>query len=460
MKIKTDSLESSSFRDPNGFIFFLNNEPYRQINKKSQQDFDFLLSSGLYQKLTKEEMLIPHKEVPLGLVPNSNAYKIIKPQPIPFISYPYEWSFGQLKDAALLTLEIQEIALKHNMVLKDASAYNIQFIGYKPIFIDTLSFEKYREGEPWIAYRQLCQHFLAPLCLMAKKDPRLNILMRDFIDGIPLDLTSKILPWVTKLNFSILTHIHLHALNQKRMADKRIVKSKYKMSRFQMLSLIGNLKSVIQKMEMKNFQTEWKEYYHFTNYSDEAFEYKKLLFKNFLGKIKPKSVLDLGANEGVFSQIACQNKAYTIACDIDPLAVEKAYLEAKKSKNKLLLPLIIDLTNPSPGLGWENTERKSFSQRIKVDCISALALIHHLAISNNLPFALISQYFASLGKYLIIEFVPKEDSKAQKLLQNREDIFEEYSKEDFEKAFGKHFQILEQKKIKESKRVLYLMRRR
>jgi len=460
MKTKTANLEPSSFRDPDAFIFFFNNELYRQINQRSRENFDFFLDSGLYQKLVEKKMLVSHEEVSLKLAITENAYKIIKPQPIPFVSYPYEWCFSQLKDAALLTLEIQEMALAYNMSLKDASAYNVQFIGYKPIFIDTLSFEKYKEGEPWIAYRQFCQHFLAPLSLMAEKDPRLNFLLRDFIDGIPLDLTSRMLPWTAKLNFSLLTHIHLHALNQKRMANKKINKNKYKMKKFQMMALISSLKSAIKKMRMKNFQTEWQEYYHFTNYSDESFEYKKLLFKNFLGKIKPKSVLDLGANEGIFSQIACQNGAYTIACDIDSLAVEKAYLEAKKSKNKLLLPLIIDLTNPSPSLGWENTERKSFSQRIKVDCVSALALIHHLAISNNLPFTLISQYFASLGKYLIIEFVPKEDSNVQKLLQNREDIFDEYSKEGFEKAFGKYFQILEQKKIKESKRVLYLMKRR
>ena len=453
-------LESSSFRDPEGFLFFYNGKLYRQINQKGKNNFDLLINSGLYQKLVEKKFLIPHTEVSLKIAATKDAYKIIKPQSIPFISYPYEWSFSQLKDAALLTLEIQKIALEHNMSLKDASAYNIQFIGYKPIFIDTLSFERYQEDEPWIAYRQFCQHFLAPLSLIIERDPRFNLLLRDFIDGIPLDLVSHTLPLTTKLKLPLLTHIHFHALNQKRMVNKRVDKNKYKMKKLQMFALIENLKSTIEKMKMKKFQTEWQKYYHFMNYSNKAFENKKFIVKNFLYKIKPQSVIDLGANEGIFSQIASQTGAYTIACDIDPFVVEEIYLKAKKNKNKYLLPLVIDLTNPSPGLGWQNKERKPFSERVKVDCVLALALIHHLAISNNLPLELISQYFASLGKYLIIEFVPKQDSNVQILLQNRKDIFDEYSKEAFEKIFSKYFQILEKKKIKESKREVYLMKRK
>jgi 2-polyprenyl-3-methyl-5-hydroxy-6-metoxy-1,4-benzoquinol methylase len=314
-------------------------------------------------------------------------------------------------------------------------------------------------GETWVAYRQFCQHFLGPLCLMAEKDPRLNILLCDFIDGIPLPLVSQLLPTKTKFNLSILTHIHLHALNQKRMANKKIDKKKYQMTKFQMASLINSLRTVVEKLKMKNFQTEWKEYYSFTNYSHQSSDQKQKLLGNFLSQIKPKSVLDLGANEGKFSQIACQKGAYTITCDIDPLSIEKAYLKNKKKQNKRLLPLVIDLTNPSPAIGWLNNERKSFNQRARADCVIALALIHHLAISNNLPLVLIAQYFAGLGDFLIIEFVPKGDSNAKILLQNRKDIFSEYSKEGFEKAFSDYFQILAVKNIKGSQRDLYLMKK-
>lgn len=458
MKNRTSKSNTSSFRDPDGFIFSKNNTLYRQINKICKDRYDLLISSGLYKELTKRKLLVPHEEIPIKFALTKEAYKVIKPEIIPFISYPYEWSFSQLKDAALLTLEIQQTTLNFGMTLKDASAFNVQFIGSKPIFIDTLSFEKYTEGKPWVAYRQFCQHFLSPLALMSITDLRLNLLSKEFIDGIPLDLTSKLLPAKSRLNLSLLTHLHLHALNQKRMANKKVEIKNLKMNKFQMISLISNLISTTKKLEIKKQQTEWGKYYTFTNYSTKAFKEKKFILNNFLKKIKPKSVIDLGANTGEFSKIAVKNGAYTIACDIDPLAVNKAYLNFKGEK--LLQPMIIDLTNPSPAIGWGNQERKSFSDRVDVDCVIAFALIHHLAISNNLPFPLIAEYFSSLGKYLIIEFVPKDDSKVIKLLQNREDIFPNYTKERFEKDFKKFYKILDVKKIKESKRAIYLLEKR
>src|SRR6185503_16964008 len=200
---------SASFRDPSGFLFSRGGVLYRQVNRKYEQEYARLMESGLYEKLVKAGLLIPHLEVDEAPaeseVTRAFAYKIIQPERAPFISYPYEWSFGQLKDAALATLSIQRRALKVGMSLKDASAYNIQFVRGKPTLIDTLSFEIYKEGQPWVAYRQSCQHFLAPLALMALKDVRLNQLLRVYIDGVPLDLASGLLPAKTRLNFGLLT---------------------------------------------------------------------------------------------------------------------------------------------------------------------------------------------------------------------------------------------------------------
>ncbi len=460
MKKRTTNPEASSFRDPDGFIYSIGDSLYRQVNFSAKDNFDLLLSSGLYQKLIEKNLLIPHKQVAKKLGLTKDCYKAIKPELIPFISYPYEWSFSQLKDAALLTLKVQKLSIEHGMSLKDASGFNVQFIGCCPVFIDTLSFEGYKEGSPWVAYRQFCQHFLAPLALMAKKDLRLNMLLAGFIDGIPLDLASKLLPLKSKLNFSLLTHIHLHASNQKRMADKKIEKGRFKMTKFQMNSFICSLESTVKGLKINKGQTEWGKYYTFTNYSSRAFKQKKLILKSFLRKIKPKLVVDLGANTGMFSRIATDLDVYTVACDIDPLAVEKSYLEGKKNEESLLLSLVIDLTNPSPSLGWENEERKSFNQRAKADCIIAFAIIHHLAISNNLPLGHIARYFSSLGNWLIVEFVPKADSKVKILLQNREDIFKNYSKENFEKEFSRYYKIIREEPIKESKRIIYLMKKK
>ena len=211
---------SASFRDPSGFLFTRNGILYRQINRAYAEDYARLMDSGLYEKLVKANLLIPHVEVDQAPAEKEAAFKVVQPERAPFISYPYEWSFSQLKDAALATLSIHKRALKLGMSLKDASAYNIQFVRGKAMLIDTLSFEIYKEGEPWIAYKQFCQHFLAPLALMSYRDIRLNQLLRIYIDGVPLDLASALLPFRTKLNFGLLTHIHVHADSQKRYSNK------------------------------------------------------------------------------------------------------------------------------------------------------------------------------------------------------------------------------------------------
>jgi len=452
----------ASFRDPSGFLYADGGILYRQVNRVYIENYDWLKESGLYDKLVKAGLLIPHQEVKQAQVKNEAAYKVLQPEVVPFISYPYEWSFSQYKDAALATLSIQRRALKAGMSLKDASAYNIQFVQGKPVLIDTLSFEKYQEGQPWVAYRQFCQHFLAPLALMALKDVRLSQLMRVYIDGIPLDLASQILPGGTRLNFGLLTHIHVHAGAQKRYADAEIEQSKKRgsVSKQAMFGLIDSLQATVKKLTWKTGGTEWGSYYEITNYSDEAFGHKKKIITDWVERVKPDMVWDLGANNGEFSRIASDREIYTVSSDIDPTAVEQNYRRMRKGKEKHLLPLVVDLTNPSPALGWANRERDSFGQRGSADMVFALALIHHLAISNNVPLIQVAKYFASFGQWLAIEFVPKSDSQVQKLLKSREDIFDKYTKEGFEQAFEAHFIIREAITIKDSKRTLYLMQSR
>jgi len=449
---------SSSFRDPSGFCFYMNGSLYRQINAVYKENYDHLMTSGLYGRLVEENLLIPHVEGDKDLSEQTEIYKIIHPEFILFISYPYEWCFSQLKNAALTTLKIQKIALDYGMTLKDASAYNIQFIDNKPVLIDTLSFEKYQEGKPWIAYRQFCQHFLAPLALMSLTDVRLSQLLRVYIDGIPLDLASKLMPKNSWLKVSLLSHIHLHAKSQKHFADRPVNIKKQKISKLSLLGIINSLEKAIKKLNWSPKGTEWADYYEDTNYSRDALEHKKALLNEYLEIIKPKTVWDLGANTGLFSRLASSKGIQTISFDVDPAAVEKNYIECAWRKETHLLPLIIDLTNPSSSLGWANEERISLIERGPADMIFALALIHHLAISNNLPFNNIASYFSKLCKYLVIEFVPKEDSKVQKLLLTREDIFQNYTKQVFEKAFERFFSIESNDRLKDSERVLYLMR--
>lgn len=465
-KIPQNELVSGSFRDPSGAILKRNGSLYRRINLTYRENYNFLINSGLYQSLVEDLLLIPHQEMKKDQ--KSNGYfKLIKPEMIPFVSYPYEWSFSQLKHAALITLQIQKRAIEFGMSLRDSSAYNIQFWKGKPILIDTLSFEKYKEGQPWKGYRQFCQHFLAPLALMSYKDLRLNKLNRVYIDGIPLDLTSSLLPLSTYLNFSLLTHIHLHARSQNRYAAyseeamRRVFLQTQlnppRVNKLSLLGLIDSLESVTRSLNYKLRRSQWEDYYSDTNYSKVGFEQKRWAVKKFLKIAKPKTVWDLGANTGLFSRIASKLGILVISIDSDPETVERNYLRCVEEREENILPLIIDLVNPSPGIGWENKERMSLETRGPADMVFALALIHHLAISNNLPFAKVASFFRSICKFLIIEFIPKSDSNVKRLLLFRKDIFPNYTQENFVQEFKEYFTIRSLVKIKQSQRVIFFM---
>ncbi len=454
---------SGSFRDPSGFMFTVDGQMYRQVNKEYREHYDMLMRSGLYEQLTKSKTLVSHKEVDLTLAAYPEiAYKVIQPEVVDFISYPYEWCFNQLKDAAILTLSIARRALEFGMSLKDASAYNIQFHQGRPIFIDTLSFEKYQEGLPWVAYKQFCQHFLAPLALMAHTDIRMVQLLKVYIDGIPLDLASGLLPASTRFNFGLATHIHLHAKSQQRYADKEISQEEIKgqFSKLGLNGLFDNLLSTVRKLRVKSIETEWKDYYQDNNYTKDSFEGKRRLVKSFIERVNPKQVWDLGGNTGEFSRAASEMDIPTICFDIDPGAVQQNYDLVKKSKEKFMLPLVMDLTNPSPSLGWHNAERQSMQARGPVDLVMALALIHHLAISNNVPLPDIARYFSDLGEYLILEFVPKCDSQVQRLLASRVDIFPHYSLEGFRNAFSDLYEIISEENVPGSERTLFLLKKK
>lgn len=451
--------EGGSFRDPSGFIFYRDGLPFRQINTDYRENYELLLSSGLYDSLIRNGLLIAHDEVDAESPLPEKVYKIIKPEPINFISYPYEWSFPQLKDAALVTLKIQKEALSCGMSLKDASAFNIQFKNGKPVFIDTLSFERFEKGKPWVAYRQFCQHFLAPLALMGFSDVRLGQMFKIFLDGVPLDLTCKLLPLSAFFRMGIMLHVFLHSRAQNKYADSGTKKPERAVSEIAFRGLIDSLENTVRKIKNKPRFSEWGEYYQDTNYDKIAFESKAELVSSFLKEIEGRSVWDLGANTGVFSKIASRQGYDVISVDADLNAVESNYLKSTASGETGILPLFSDLMNPSPDAGWSNEERMSLKRRGPADCILFLALIHHLAISNNVPLPKIAAFLSETCRFLIIEFVPKDDSQVQRLLSSRTDIFSDYSNDEFEKSFSRFFEIKRVEKIENSKRSLYLMRR-
>lgn len=451
----------SSFRDPSGCVIRSGELIYRQVNQEYRDKYDHLMSSGLYDELTNTRRLIPHVEVDRPVIDSEKVYRILKPENIDFISYPYEWSFSQLKDAALLTLDIQRTAMNHGMSLKDASAYNIQFHRGKAVFIDTLSFETLDPHAPWVAYRQFCRHFLGPLALMAKKDFRLSQLFRSNIDGLPLDLVSNLLPARTWLNPFLFIHLYLHANSTEVLtgkASRRELRRK-KMSPRALDGLIDSLRSAVTRLKWHPSKSAWSRYRDCMNYTPSSYCAKKKTVARYLDEIKPSSVWDLGSNDGEFSRIAAKMGIETVSFDSDYSLVESHYRRIRAEKEKHILPLVMDLCNPSPSAGWAGCERDSLLERGPADCILALAIVHHLAIGNNVPLEDIARFFKDVGRRLIVEFVPRNDSQIIEMLRFREDIFHDYNQVGFESAFSNHFRILGKETVGDSGRTLYLLER-
>lgn len=448
-----------SFRDPSGFVFTRDGTLYRQVNRSFQAPFDAFVGSGLYDELAADGLLVCHRAAPRNLAATADAWAVLEPERIPFISYPYEWSFGQLRDASLLTLTLQERALARGFVLRDASAYNVQFRQGRPLFIDTLSFEPREEGSPWVAYGQFCEHFLVPLLLMSRRDIRCGMLLRSYLDGVPLDLGSRLLPRKTWLTPSVLFHVHLHAKAQARYADAPPIAAgrRRAMTREAVLALVGGLRHCIERLEWNPAGTEWADYVDDNSYTDAATRSKREIVAGMLAPLRAQTVWDLGANTGEYSREASALASQVVAFDIDPAAVERNYRRVRSTGDTAILPLLLDLANPSPAQGWAHAERLSLEDRGPADAVMALALVHHLAIGRNLPLDRIASFLSRLGRWLVIEFVPKDDVQVRRLLRNRADVFPGYTVQGFEDAFRRHFRIDTVRPVADSGRVVYLM---
>lgn len=449
---------SSSFRDPSGFLFYKDGALYRQVNKSFQKDFDQFINGGLYQHLVGRKLLIAHEPIPGNLTGSPQWHATLRPEPIPFISYPYEWCFDMLKDAALVTLQAAREAISFGMILKDATAYNIQLHRSRPTFIDTLSFEQYDESKSWVAYRQFCQHFFAPLALMHYLNKPLQGLLLSYFEGIPLDITSEILPFKSKLNLHTYLHVHLQAsLSQKQ--PTRVKDQEQPFTSKKMLNLLESLEHAVSSFSFKEIPTVWSTYYPEAENRGNYLSSKRQIVDDWLHRLNFESVLDVGANEGEFTSIAATNSDYVISADQDHASINKLYNKVKQQGLTNIYPVIIDFANPSPSIGVNNEERASFLNRAKVDLALALALVHHLALGKNIPFSRIASMFFSVTNYLVIEFVPPYDEKVVLLTEHKKQLLATYTEEHFLQAFDPYFTILERHAISNSGRTLFLMKK-
>ena len=449
-----------SFRDPAGFIFTRDGTLYRQVNAGFRDDFDLLLSSGLHAALVDRGALIAHEEVDLSIAAAPDAYRVLRPQRVPLVSYPYEWSFAQLKAAALLTLEVLVEGLGRGMILRDGTAANVQFVGSRPVFIDTLSFGRYREGQAWYGYRQFCEQFLAPLALAARCDGRLIGMLRRFPHGIPLDLASRLLDGWSWLRPGLALHLHAHARAQRKYADAEAGTSARRLERSALLRLVEHLRLTVEGLDWRPGGTAWSDYEETHGYSSEALDAKRALVAGFLARVRPRVVWDLGANTGIFSAVAAEAGATVAAIEGDVAAADLHYRRLAQRKDERILPLLVDLLDPTPASGWAHAERTSLEQRSPVDTAMALALVHHLTLGGNVPLARVAEWFARICRTLVVEWVPEDDPQARRLVQHRPESPLPYDRATFDAAFAPHFQTTASADVGTSGRVLLQMHAR
>ena len=448
------NVHPSSFRDPSGFMFAKDGILYRQVNRSFQPDYDRLISSGLYQFLSAGKMLVAHEEISQDLTSDGNYYKTLRPEPLPFISYPYEWSFGMLKDAALLTLQLARESMKRGMMLRDATPFNIQFRDNRPVFIDTLSFGIYEEQKPWVAYRQFCETMLAPLLLAHYLGQPVNPLMLAYPEGIPLKLVAAALPRSTKWSLHSYLHIHLHAKtgsqNKKRKSQSFNAKK--------MGNILSSLEILVKKCRPPATGTAWESYYDEAGDRNGYLQKKIGIIQGWISHLTFRSATDLGTNTGRFAEMLAEKCGNCLAIDSDAHCIDRLYAGKKAG----IVPLVADLSNPSPATGLNNEERSAVISRLRNrELVLALALTHHLALGKNIPLDRVADLFTRIaGRYLVIEFVPKQDPMAQLLFKNRPDIFPSYHKEAFETAFSASFNMLEKREAGGEGRIIYLMERK
>jgi ribosomal protein L11 methylase PrmA len=447
------TIHPASFRDPSGFVFQWNNTYYRQVNKSYANDYDMLMGSGLYQHLLDKKLVIPHTETDEIIADQETWYKTLKPYQVPMITYPYEWCFEQLKDAALLTIKIVKASLDYGMIIKDATPYNIQFVDGRPMFIDTLSFEKYDASKAWVAYRQFCNMFLFPLYLehYLKTDIQKTLIV--YPDGIPVDITSKLLPLKSRTSVGVWLHVYLQNTISRNSGSR---KDEERFNKRKLLNLVSHLETTTLNLRSRNLTSVWKNYYDETIISKNYLHEKEKIFRKLIANLELKSALDLGANDGYFSKIIAEKGTQVIAVDNDSRSICGLY----ESKNKNILPLVMDVANPSPATGFANRERLNFFKRINTDAVVALALIHHLVIGRNISLHMLAEWFSNISNQLIIEFVPRDDEKVKQMLASRKDVFTNYTASAFESFFNRYFTIKHKEQVPGTTRTIYLMEKR
>jgi len=449
-----------SFRDPSGYIFENENQIFRAVSNLGFVNYKYVKDSGFLDAAIAKNWVVGCKEVEQSL-PDVAAELVLEHPRLPFISYPYEWSFEALKSAAIFHLDVQLMALGYNVAVSDATAYNVQFLGTNPIFIDVLSFKEYKEGEFWVAHRQFCEQFLNPLLMGSEFGIAHNSIYRGNLEGVSTSDVDKLLPrWRKFTSWGLFTHVYLQAKFQSGAGEKHKnsanSKKQRRLSKNAFTEMLTQLRNWISRLEVKNTsKTVWADYANDHSYADEETIAKSKFVAEFSSKVAPKILWDLGCNTGDFTRVAQEGgDCIGIGFDFDQNSLDEGFQRSRKEKTNFL-PLFLDAANPSPSQGWNHRERLSFKDRANADAVLALAFEHHLAIGKNIPLPDVVDWICSLAPTGVIEFVPKSDPMIERMLLLREDVFHEYNEEQFEISLRKNAKIVKSIQVSATGRKLY-----
>ena len=428
--------DPGSFRDPGGRIYTSGEKIFRAVMSSSADDYATARAAGILATLVEQQLLLPFEEIDPSIlrgVVERPAHLLEHPR-LPFISYPYEWSFSQLRAAALLHLDLHLAALEGGFTLSDATAYNVQFIGSRPVFIDHLSVRPYHEGEIWLGHRQFCMQFLNPLILWSRVGVSPNSWFRGSLEGIAPEDVSRLLAWRHNLSWTVLAHVTLQAAMRRRQTKQghqAASDSKPELSRTAFKATLVGLRHFIASCKIPQQKTDWSDYSGSTSYAEEEARLKRMFVSRAVEAIKPDVLLDLGCNTGDYSVAALEAGAKcVVGFDYDFGALELAF-ERSRHEDLAFTPLWLDGANPSPSQGWAERERRGFAERVKADASISLAFIHHIAIARNVPLWMVVDWLIGLAPTGVLEFPPKSDPMVQQLLARRDDIFPDYTEENF-----------------------------
>ncbi|MSO40657.1 MAG: class I SAM-dependent methyltransferase [Solirubrobacterales bacterium] len=463
------ALEPGSFRDPDGRVLISGEEVYRALSETGLEDWRALADSPLFGELTREDLLVGTGEVgdervlgELRAALPSEPAMVLRHERVPFISYPYEWSFSMLRDAALLQLDLNLRALDAGLALKDATPYNVQWRGAQPLFIDVSSFERLREGEPWAGYRQFCELYLYQLMLQAYRGFDLQPLLRGSLDGITPGQAAALLRGRDVLRRGVITHVKLHARLQRSNEDRtrEDVKGELKRAQFKTEVIRANLRGLqklVGKLRWRAGETAWTAYRKRNSYEEGEVAAKQAFVREAAAARHRSLVWDLGCNDGAFARIAAESSDYVVAVDFDHATIDALYRSLAEEGSQKILPLVGNLLDPSPGLGWRGAERRPMESRGTPDLVLALALVHHLSITGNVPIADLVDWMASLGATLVVEFPTRDDPMVTRLLAaKREGLHADYELATFERLLGERFELERREQLDAGTRVLFL----